>query len=208
MRRLGPADYRRMPWKNGGGETVELAIDPPGATLTDFDWRISSATVAIGGPFSAFPGVDRSLAVIDGGALLLHVAPVDEGAGPLSVRLTPADPPFVFAGEQAVTAELADPDAGPLTDFNVMTRRGRWAHRLQCLHVQGRAELAPEGELLVLYCAGGSVRCRGGGASLALAAGEALIVPATGAQGRTLELHAAPAACLYAAHLMQTGACQ
>lgn len=199
MRRLGPADYRRMPWKNGGGETVELAIAPAGASLADFDWRISRATVAAGGPFSAFPGIDRSLAVLGGGALLLHVAPVDGGAGPLSVRLTPAGPPFVFAGEQAVTAELTDPDAGPLTDFNVMTRRGRWTHRLQCLDLGGRLELPFAGRLLVLHCASGSVRCADATAELTLAAGETLIAAAAGQQA--LELHAAPAARLYAAHL-------
>ncbi len=26
LRRLGPGNVRRMPWKNGGGETVEIAI--------------------------------------------------------------------------------------------------------------------------------------------------------------------------------------
>ena len=30
---LKPADGRRTPWKNGGGTTLEWAIEPPGATL-------------------------------------------------------------------------------------------------------------------------------------------------------------------------------
>ena len=53
-----------MPWKNGGGETLELAIAPAGAGLEDFAWRISSARVGAAGPFSACAGVDRSLALL------------------------------------------------------------------------------------------------------------------------------------------------
>ena len=45
MRILRGADYKRMPWKNGGGETVEIAVSPEGAALSDFDWRgIDSST--------------------------------------------------------------------------------------------------------------------------------------------------------------------
>ncbi len=44
-----------MPWKNGGGETAEIAVFPPSADLSEFGWRISMATVSSDGPFSAFP---------------------------------------------------------------------------------------------------------------------------------------------------------
>jgi len=50
---LDLASARAMPWKNGGGETLELAIAPAGAGLEDFAWRISSARVGAAGPFSA-----------------------------------------------------------------------------------------------------------------------------------------------------------
>ena len=40
---LRAADHRRMPWKNGRGETTEIAIWPPTAGLDGFDWRISMA---------------------------------------------------------------------------------------------------------------------------------------------------------------------
>ncbi|MDP1908248.1 MAG: HutD family protein, partial [Hyphomicrobium sp.] len=43
MRILRAKDYRRMPWKNGGGETTEIAISPEGAALDSFDWRVSMA---------------------------------------------------------------------------------------------------------------------------------------------------------------------
>ena len=60
---LRNSDHRRMPWKNGGGETVEVIVHPEGASLSDFGWRVSMATVASDGPFSVFPGIDRTLAV-------------------------------------------------------------------------------------------------------------------------------------------------
>lgn len=54
MKLLLPETMRRMPWKNGGGITTEIAIAPPGATLDAFDWRISTARVEAAGPFSRF----------------------------------------------------------------------------------------------------------------------------------------------------------
>ena len=61
MRILRAPDYRVMPWKNGGGTTTEVAVSPEGAGLDHFDWRISMARVEQDGPFSTFPGIDRTL---------------------------------------------------------------------------------------------------------------------------------------------------
>ncbi|MBV9975040.1 MAG: HutD family protein, partial [Hyphomicrobiales bacterium] len=61
MRVLRAGQHRRMPWKNGGGETTEIIASPEGAGLDEFDWRISMARVATDGPFSRFAGVDRTL---------------------------------------------------------------------------------------------------------------------------------------------------
>ena len=60
-RLLRNSDHRRMPWKNGGGETVEVIVHPEGASLSDFGWRVSMASVASDGPFSVFPDIDRTL---------------------------------------------------------------------------------------------------------------------------------------------------
>ena len=66
MRILRAESYRRMPWKNGGGETTEIAVSPEGAGLDDFDWRVSMARVESSGPFSLFAGIDRTLAILEG----------------------------------------------------------------------------------------------------------------------------------------------
>lgn len=121
MRLLRRDGHRRMAWKNGGGETAEVAVHPEGAGLADFGWRVSMATVASDGPFSAFPGVERTLAVLSGDGIELAV----DGLG--TRLLTPQSPPFSFPADAPATARLA---GGPITDLNVMTRRGRFTHRL------------------------------------------------------------------------------
>ena len=104
-----------MPWKNGGGVTREVAIWPPAAALDAFDWRISIADVAQGGPFSTFPGVDRVLTVIQGAGLELAVE------GLATTILDAVAPPFAFPGDAACAAKLHD---GPIRDLNLMVRRG------------------------------------------------------------------------------------
>jgi len=117
MRVIRASDCRAMPWKNGGGTTTEIAVHPEGAGFDRFDWRISMARVAQDGPFSAFAGIDRVLTVLDGAGIRLRL-----GAD-APVTLTPASPPHAFAGDVPCDAALID---GPITDLNVMARRGRW----------------------------------------------------------------------------------
>lgn len=119
MRHLPARDRKAVPWKNGGGVTVEIAVHPEGAGFDTFDWRVSLASVASDGPFSLFPAVDRTLTVLTGAGIDLTVG----GAAP--VRLDPSVAPFAFPGDVAASATLVD---GPIEDLNVMTRRGRMTH--------------------------------------------------------------------------------
>ncbi len=136
------AGLEPAPWKNGGGSTTEIAIAPVGASLDKFDWRISLATIAAGGPFSIFPGVDRTLALVDGAGVVLDIG--DEGRFVLSED----DPIVEFAGESDVSATLT---LGPTTDFNVMTDRTRCHHRLGRRELTGSSEFAPRGDVTVLF---------------------------------------------------------
>jgi environmental stress-induced protein Ves len=139
------ASLRPAPWKNGAGSSTEIAVSPPGAGYDQFDWRISLATIAHSGPFSAFPGVDRSLALVDGDGVLL-----DFGAE--RVVLSPSEPLIEFPGEAAVHATI---HAGTTTDFNVMTRRGRCRHRLERTLVRGREVLKRRAGTTLLFLADG-----------------------------------------------------
>lgn len=118
MRHLTAADFLRTPWKNGGGETVQIAIFPDGAGLDDFTWRISTAGIDHNGLFSLFAGIDRSLVVLSGAGVVLDI----DGA---RHELTANSPPLGFSGSSTTFAELV---AGPVTDFNVMSRSGLAAH--------------------------------------------------------------------------------
>lgn len=121
MKIIRATDCRTTRWKNGGGSTTELAIEPPDASLERFDWRISMARVASDGPFSEFPGIDRTLAVISGNGLRLSI----DGKPP--VTLDRGSDPIQFPGDVATSARLL---CGEITDLNVMSRRTRYGHRL------------------------------------------------------------------------------
>jgi len=165
---LDPTKARAMPWKNGGGATLELAISPAGASLEHFAWRISSAQVAMDGAFSSFPGIDRSLAVLTGKGLRLQR---ENGRFETLHR---GGAVAVFGGEEAISASLQD---GPITDLNLMTRRGVWKHELQRLNVQGEQMVENDAEVLLLWnAAQTAVEVRAGGVVHSLAAGCGLLV--------------------------------
>ena len=110
---LRASDRIATPWRNGGGITREIAAWRPGATLEEFDWRVSMAEVREAGPFSRFPGVDRVLTIVEG-----RLALTIEGRP--SVTLTAESSPFHFPGDAACVGE---PIGGPVLDLNVMARR-------------------------------------------------------------------------------------
>ncbi|MBE3023943.1 HutD/Ves family protein [Janthinobacterium sp. BJB1] len=167
---------RAAPWKNGGGSTMEIAISPPAAGLMEFDWRISLATITASGPFSSFPGIDRSLMLVDGDSVQLTLD------GARKVTLSAAQPMLWFPGEAAVVAQVR----GPTTDFNVMTRRDRCRHQLE--KITAPAKLARRSATTLLFVAGdGAVLARGGGQQFALARHDALLLDADDAQEWRLE---------------------
>lgn len=141
MRLLRAADHRWMPWKNGGGATLEVAISPADAGIAAFDWRISMAVVAADGAFSAFPGADRTLTLLDGEGMTLAVA------GESPILLTPDSAPCVFPGDVATTATLV---GGPITDLNVMTARGRYTHVVARSTAPRALHAGPHETLLIL----------------------------------------------------------
>jgi len=164
LRLLRVSDYRRMPWKNGGGETVEISVFPPDAGLDAFDWRVSTATVAEDGAFSAFPGIDRTLSVLQG-TLRLAVDGRD------TATLGPDDDPLPFPADIAV---FGWPVAGPVIDLNAMTRRGRFQHDVEPLRsAQGHTIPAFHGCTL-LYCRHGRLSIATSDGSMSAGEGETL----------------------------------
>lgn len=124
MKHSTAADRAWMPWKNGGGKTMQIAVYPEAADMDGFVWRISIATVTQAGPFSAFPDTDRTLAILEGSGLVLAI-----GEQPPLV-LTPESEPLSFAADQPVMAQPVD---GAVTDLNVMVRPGYGRHAMRRL---------------------------------------------------------------------------
>ena len=120
---LLPASRRAaQPWKNGGGVTREVAVFPPKSDMDGFDWRVSIADVASNGPFSLFPGIDRTLTILSGAGIMLELD--------RDVEFVPPGRPFAFPGDKPAAATLLD---GPVTDLNVMSRRGVVRHSVTIL---------------------------------------------------------------------------
>ena len=162
---LRVAGQVETPWKNGGGVTAKIAAAPPGAGLDAFDWRISRATVAADGPFSAFPGIDRTLTVLDGDGLLLAV-----GDAP-RVQLTADGDPFAFPGDVPSHGRLV---GGAIVDLNVMTRRGRVAHTVTRLAAGATLPSLQPDAVAILVCTGPALRLQGPDAPPPLARHDAL----------------------------------
>lgn len=136
------AELRSEPWRNGGGVTRELASHPKAASAQDgaWDWRVSIADVSKAADFSAFPGMERVLTVIDGELLLLTV---DGAEHPLEKYR-----PFRFSGESAAHGALP---TGDIRNLNVITRTGSFKGFTSIIELsKKRAHPVFEGQLAVL----------------------------------------------------------
>lgn len=103
-------DVTPQPWKNGGGLTRDLLAWPDAA---GWQLRISVAEVARGGPFSAYPGVQRWFAVVQGAGVLLQF-------GEKTHKLNTESEPLLFDGADAPGCELV---AGATLDLNLMAQQ-------------------------------------------------------------------------------------
>jgi len=115
-----------MPWKNGGGSTIEIVRDPEldqtatsGVPLSsEFNFRLSIATITASGPFSSFPGVDRTIIALGGAAVSLTHR--KDSVGPEErIDLQPLVP-HGFSGEMETHGTISGEAA---RDFNVMIAR-------------------------------------------------------------------------------------
>ena len=124
-----------------------LANRQPGDS---FLWRLSIADVATDGDFSLFPGIDRTISLIQGAGMELDFA---EAPGK---RIDRTFKPFEFSGDWRCRCRLID---GPIRDFNLMVDRSRLRAtttviRLAQTPVDVEARLGP----LLIYCGEGALQ--------------------------------------------------
>jgi environmental stress-induced protein Ves len=169
--RLDPKTYRRTPWKNGGGVTVDIADAyeagaEPGS-WSGLLWRLGRTQIAGPGPFSDLTGYDRILTVIGGRGLVLDI----EGGAALDVR--EAFRPVRFRGEDRITSRL---EAGPVDVLNLIADR----NRVIDVAIAGDAAARPlDGAVNIVYAIEGS-RVAIGDEVFALNADEALRIDGAG----------------------------
>jgi hypothetical protein len=152
---LDPAGYRRTPWKNGGGVTVDIAEHEDA-------WRFGRTPITAPGPFSDYSGFDRAQVLVAGRGLVLQTPD-----GEIDVR-TPLKP-VVFAGETPIVSRL---ESGPVEVVNLIGNRAKVRVDLQVLHAG--AAMGRSAGTHIVYTAHGSATLAIDGAVHRLAADHAL----------------------------------
>jgi len=169
--RLDPHAYRRTPWKNGGGVTVDIAdAYIPGAEPGSWSgmlWRLGRTEIVTPGPFSDLSGYDRILTVIGGRGLVLDI----EGGAALDVR----EPcrPVRFRGEDRIVSRL---EAGPVTVLNLIADR---RHHIDVAVLSGTDARAVDAPISIVYAVADSAVAVGE-EMFSLGADEALRLDGTG----------------------------
>lgn len=179
-RTIRAAECRVMPWRNGQGSTTEIAVEPLGAGLDTFDWRISIAEIRGSGPFSRFPGYDRIIMQLDG----LPMSLTHQGRAPVVLEQLW---PHAFAGDDETTCTVD----GVAHDFNLIVRRGTAWPTLRVYRLGDGEELVYESAAaMVLHVLEGALAVADG---IQLNAGDTRVtdaaeIPAHGAEERSVVL--------------------
>ena len=187
MRIHRAAAYQAVPWNNGLGTTREILRHPAGAA--DFVTRLSIAEVTQSCAFSAFPGYDRVIMLLDGGGFDLAFA--DGRTHALTSRHTP----FRFDGGVPASCTVA---GGSSQDLNLMVRRDIATADCEVLDVAGRLALPPTPgaiRLIVALAEGITVRC--GGQTEELGSWDTACIDATSAPAAETFCQAAGSAVLF-----------
>ena len=172
---LKEGDFRRERWKNGGGETTELARHEEDGRWV---WRVSVAEVARDGPFSDFTGYDRMIVLLEGKGMELRFA------GRESQRIDHVHQPFAFDGGWKTDCRLL---GGPVRDLNVIVDRSRARGSVAIIPAYGGRTFEVDAAWTLVHCLAGSARIEVAGAEYCLRRGELLRLEE--AEGTPAALH-------------------
>lgn len=131
MIHLPRTSYLLKRWKNGLGLTEEIFVYPNGSE--DYLFRISMASLSTSGPFSLFPGIDRTLILLEGEPIKLNE------------KTVPLLSPYKFPGEEEVVATISSPGR----DLNLMCRRGKASGEIQVL--SGETTFTPATDTCLIF---------------------------------------------------------
>jgi len=134
MQLLQKSDYKVMPWKNGYGETSEIAKDPRSL------WRLSAATVRRPSPFSEFKGYSRLLCIWQGEGLKLNDFELK------------GNQVHAFHGEQPIFCENLSP---LVIDLGFISKSGLIEAQMSIHEITESINIICTGSLCFLFCASG-----------------------------------------------------
>lgn len=147
LRIIHASEFTVIPWKNGLGKTVEMAISD-GGTLDNFDWRISQATVANNGNFSDFSGLERNLVLIKGnGISLTHKHSPTANTPCQEEHLNTLLDYACFDGGYHTDGTLHD---GEIVDLNIMTDSNKFDTQIVTAK-QCESLTLPSADLVFIY---------------------------------------------------------
>ena len=146
MKLLSAGQHAKSAWKNGKGETVQIAIFPEDARFPedDFLWRVSVATLTSVSDFSLFPGYARKLIIWEGEGLELNG------------KLLLPKSCFSFTGDQQIHAKII---GNEVRDLGVIFQPSKGKVEIEVITLQiNSAHYFPctDGVRLV-FCAQGNV---------------------------------------------------
>ena len=134
MQLLQKSDYKVMPWKNGHGETSEIAKDPQSL------WRLSAATVRQPGPFSEFRGYSRLLSIWQGEGLKLNDFELK------------GDAVYSFQGEEPIFCQNLSP---LVVDLGLIFKTGFIEARMRVHEITQTTTFLCKDTICFLFCADG-----------------------------------------------------
>ncbi len=154
---LNPESYRRQPWKNGGGELVNISGEGNGSWQNmGVAWQYGRTRIPAPGPFSDLSGYERQQVVIKGRGLVL-VTP----AGDIDLR----EPfrPVRYDGATPIVTRL---ESGAVEVVNLIANRLRFRTNLR---VGAAGETLPcEPGLHIIHAADGAAILKLSGSQHAL----------------------------------------
>jgi len=163
-----------VPWRNGQGTTTEIVARP--SAPAEFVWRLSIADIPNDGPFSSFPGFDRTLMLIEGAGLVLR----HEGHG--EQRLDEPFQPVRFSGDWSTYCSLQN---GATRDLNIITRRDSARHCATVLNGVGTHVHESAADTIALLCLRGAAAGRADATPFGLNTGETVLVDSEAGSTRT-----------------------
>lgn len=142
---LSQVNYKIMKWKNGRGETSEIARFP---AEDPYLWRLSMAPVSENGPFSLFTGYDRYLTLVEGNGLKLKDEVVYIGQV------------IKFSGDENISGELID---GKIVDLNLIIRRGQVQAKYELIKLsKDPYSFSKQSKVAFMFCLSGQLNISGG----------------------------------------------